>query len=259
MLINILIRPHVTPCAQHTLKLVAGTLVVVALVINFFERWYAPQTLVLESSSNFPAWIGWAGWGLAVVAALTYFSIDFLEGRRGRTTHAPEPSPKAITNATKLKPPLTRGLLLLLLSPTRFLDTARPFEDEQTTELQKERARMKQNGEEVYNRLLALRRIADVRRAWCYSTLYVLLLVIIGWTTGALLAWLFGPAPENLPALLQYIGVGILLLTTLARSGWAIQTIGGKSLLERTDARLYRIFYIVGSFSLILSVSWPAR
>jgi hypothetical protein len=247
------------PCAEHTLKLVAGTLVVVALVINFFDRWYAPQTLVLESSPNFPTWIGWAGWGLAAVAALTYFSIDFLEGRRGRTTHAPEPSPEAITNVTKLKPPVTRGILFLLLSSTRFLDTARPFEEEQTTELQKERTRMKQNGEEAYNRLLALRRIADARRAWCYSTLYVILLVITGWTTGALLTWLFGPSPENLPALLQYFGVAILLLATLARSGWAIQTIGGKSLLERTDAWLYRIFYIFGSFSLILSVSWPAR
>ncbi len=246
-----------TPFAQHTLKLVAGTLVVVALVINFFERWYAPQTLLLESSPNFPAWIGWAGWTLAAVAALTYFSIDFLEGRRGRTTHAPELSPNAIASATKLKPPLARGLLLLLLSPTRFLDNARPFEDQQTTKLQKERARMKENGEDAYNRLLGRRRIADVRRAWCYSTLYVILLVIIGWAIGALLARQFGPAPENLHALLQYIGVGILLLATLARSGWAIQTIGGKSLLERTDALLYRIFYTIGSFLLILSVSWP--
>ena len=158
-----------------------------------------------------------------------------------------------------MKPPLARGLLFLLLSPTRFLETARAFEDEQTTELQKERSRMKQNGEEAYNRLLGLRRIADVRRAWCYSTLYVVALVIVGWATGALLLCQFGPAPDKLPALFQYIGVGILLLATLARSGWAIQTIGGKSLLERADALLYRIFYIAGSFLLILSVSWPAR
>ena len=44
-----------------------------------------------------------------------------------------------------MKPPLARGLLFLLLSPTRFIETARPCEDEQTTELQKERARIKQN------------------------------------------------------------------------------------------------------------------
>ena len=125
--------------------------------------------------------------------------------------------------------------------------------------MQKLRARMKQDGEEAYNRLLALRRIADVRRAWCYSILYVVILVIVGWATGALLVCQFGPAPEKLPAILQYIGVGILLLATLAKSGWAIQTIGGKSLLERDDALLYRIFYIAGSLLLILSVSWPAR
>jgi uncharacterized membrane protein len=60
----------------HTVKIICGTLVAVGLLINFFERWFAPHTLLLESSPNFPAWLGWVGWVVAVVAAVGYFFID---------------------------------------------------------------------------------------------------------------------------------------------------------------------------------------
>ena len=59
-----------------TIKIVCGTLVVVALVINFFERKFAPHVLLLQSSPRFPSWLGWLGWGLAAIAALTYFYLD---------------------------------------------------------------------------------------------------------------------------------------------------------------------------------------
>jgi hypothetical protein len=63
----------------HTIKVIAGTLLVVGLAINFFERWYAPHTLLLESSPNFPTWLAWLGWVLAAVAAITYFGVDIVE------------------------------------------------------------------------------------------------------------------------------------------------------------------------------------
>jgi protein-S-isoprenylcysteine O-methyltransferase Ste14 len=65
-----------TPGTAHTAKVIFGTLVVVGLVINFFERWFAPHMLLVESSPNFPAWLGWTGWVVAALAAVGYFVID---------------------------------------------------------------------------------------------------------------------------------------------------------------------------------------
>ena len=66
------------PELVHTIKIICGTLVAVGLVINFFERWFAPHTLLLESSPNFPAWLGWVGWGVAALAAVAYFVLDII-------------------------------------------------------------------------------------------------------------------------------------------------------------------------------------
>jgi uncharacterized membrane protein len=65
-----------TPKTMHTVKVVCGTLVAVGLIINFFERWFAPHTLLLESSPNFPEWLGWGGWVVAAIAAIGYVVID---------------------------------------------------------------------------------------------------------------------------------------------------------------------------------------
>jgi hypothetical protein len=63
---------------QLILKVIAGTVLVVALVIGFLERLFRPSYLLLESSRSFPTWIGWLGWGLATIAALTYILLDFV-------------------------------------------------------------------------------------------------------------------------------------------------------------------------------------
>lgn len=62
----------------HTVKIICGTLVALGLVINFFERWFKPHTLLLESSPNFPAWLGWVGWCIAAAAAIGYFVLDLV-------------------------------------------------------------------------------------------------------------------------------------------------------------------------------------
>lgn len=67
-----------TPDTVNTIKMICGTLVAVGLVINFFERWFAPHTLLLESSPEFPSWMGWVGWVVAAVAAAGYFALDTL-------------------------------------------------------------------------------------------------------------------------------------------------------------------------------------
>ena len=62
-----------------SIKLIAGTLIIVSLVIGFLEKWYAPHMIVLESSPDFPNWLGWAGWIIAASAALTYIGLDVFE------------------------------------------------------------------------------------------------------------------------------------------------------------------------------------
>ncbi len=67
-----------TPETQLVVKVVAGTALVIALIIGFLERWFRPSYLMLEDSRSFPSWIGWFGWGLAALATLTYVLVDFV-------------------------------------------------------------------------------------------------------------------------------------------------------------------------------------
>jgi hypothetical protein len=68
----------VTPETQLLLKVFAGTVLVIALIIGFLERMFRPSYLLLESSRSFPSWIGWLGWGMATFAALSYILVDFV-------------------------------------------------------------------------------------------------------------------------------------------------------------------------------------
>lgn len=70
-------RSAVTPETQLILKIVAGTVLVIALIIGFFERLFRPSYLMLESSRSFPSWVGWLGWGMATLATLTCMLVDF--------------------------------------------------------------------------------------------------------------------------------------------------------------------------------------
>ena len=58
------------------MKIIFGMLVAAGLVIGFFERWFAPHSILMESSPNFPNWLGWVGWVMASVAAIGYVWID---------------------------------------------------------------------------------------------------------------------------------------------------------------------------------------
>lgn len=55
---------------RSLVRVIAGCGLVVSLVIGFFERYYKPQALLLESSPDFPPIIGWIGWILALVSTL---------------------------------------------------------------------------------------------------------------------------------------------------------------------------------------------
>jgi hypothetical protein len=66
---------------QLVVKVISGTVLVIALIIGFFERWFRPSYLMLEESRSFPSWIAWLGWGLATLATLTYILVDFIAWR----------------------------------------------------------------------------------------------------------------------------------------------------------------------------------
>ena len=54
------------------------------LVFDFVVRRWAPDTIVTESSTILPVWVGWAAHLFTLMAALTYNLTDYLKwwGRR---------------------------------------------------------------------------------------------------------------------------------------------------------------------------------
>jgi hypothetical protein len=97
----------------------------------------------------------------------------------------------------------------------------------------------------------------NIRKALCSSFMVVLSAVVTGYVTAVVLAKAFGPASGPIIQALQYLGIGIVLWTTLSKGGWAIQTIKGQSLPEKVDQWIYRGLYFVGSYFLVVSASWP--
>ena len=70
-----------TPDVQLIVKVIAGTTLVIALVIGFFERWYKPDYYFTAQSKEIPGWVGWLGWGLAAAATIAYVVVDFVQWR----------------------------------------------------------------------------------------------------------------------------------------------------------------------------------
>ncbi|MEX0805537.1 MAG: hypothetical protein WD688_19790 [Candidatus Binatia bacterium] len=89
-----------SPSSQHTVKVVAGTLLVISLAVGFLERWCAPHALILESSPDFPGWIGRLGLFLATLGTVAYLGVDIVEGRRMRQV------PQDGSPGTKERPPV---------------------------------------------------------------------------------------------------------------------------------------------------------
>jgi protein-S-isoprenylcysteine O-methyltransferase Ste14 len=71
-----------TPEMKLGAKVFARTLLVVAVVIGFFDRWFRPSYILLQEQPDPPPeWVGWLGWGLLAFAALMLLIIDFVEWR----------------------------------------------------------------------------------------------------------------------------------------------------------------------------------
>jgi uncharacterized membrane protein len=60
-----------------TLKVVAAVAAIIALLLGFLERYFAPKAIVTEDSPDYPDWLAWLGWIVAALGILTYIAIDF--------------------------------------------------------------------------------------------------------------------------------------------------------------------------------------
>jgi hypothetical protein len=98
-----------------------------------------------------------------------------------------------------------------------------------------------------------------IRKSLSTSFLTVVATIILGFLIGSFGHWIFGALPTWVNRALQYGGVGILLWATLAKLGWNIQTFSGRTLPELVDVWIYRALYVIGSFALVVSVSWPGE
>jgi hypothetical protein len=99
--------------------------------------------------------------------------------------------------------------------------------------------------------------LSKVRTNIVISFTVVIVATIIGSIVGYFGNLLFGPVSFSINKLFQYFGVGILLWGTLGKQGLDIETFCGETAIERVDRFIYRTFYIIGSFFLVLSASWP--
>jgi hypothetical protein len=152
-----------------------------------------------------------------------------------------------------LKVTLVRATILFLFSPKRFLSLSAEWDEWMNVEADK--VDLSQQGRLDTRKSRAL----QVRRSLTASFIIVSITVIAAWVTGHVAYLAFGPSGSIWNQVLQFGGVGILLWATLGKQGWSIQTFGGSTLLEKIDMAIYRSLYVIGSFMLALSVSWPVR
>jgi hypothetical protein len=134
-----------------------------------------------------------------------------------------------------------KAILLLVFWPSRFNRLAREYADAQSKEV---------------NWQFPETPTHEVRKKLFSSFLEGLFAVGAGYVTGLVFANHYGPASDTCIQVLQYLGVAIILWATLAKGGWNIQTTKGESLPEKVDQWIYRLLYLVGSYFLVLSVSW---
>lgn len=94
-----------------------------------------------------------------------------------------------------------------------------------------------------------------MRRALLTSLIYVLGSILLGVIVGRAIVAVELWEPLGASEIAQYVGIAILLWATLGKVGWDIQTLNGTTIPEQTNELLYRLLYVVGSFSLALSAS----
>jgi hypothetical protein len=63
--------------AKRDLKIIAGTLIVVGAILSVFDKIFAADHLLLESSPNYPDALRTIGWLFLLIPPLIYIALDF--------------------------------------------------------------------------------------------------------------------------------------------------------------------------------------
>jgi hypothetical protein len=64
----------------------------------------------------------------------------------------------------------------------------------------------------------------------------------------------YGGISQRIAALMQYLGLAIVLWATLGKVGWTIQTLEGDTLPEKVNDFIYRSLYVIGTFFAALGI-----
>ena len=99
-------------------------------------------------------------------------------------------------------------------------------------------------------------RTQKIRKALFGAFVYTVSAVVIAILSSLLLSAYFGKPTDLIVFAIQILAAAILLIATLALLGWEIQSIGGTTLPEQTNRWLFRAQYWLGTYLLVLSVSW---
>jgi hypothetical protein len=145
------------------------------------------------------------------------------------------------------------AIVLLFINPSRLVaysvnDAIRSQLDTLTAEREEELRKLFQT---QFNDSVAL-----IRTSLFTAFFLVGVAIISAITTAAILNCLAVAKSEKWNLIPQFGGIGILLWATLGRVESAIQTWDGSTIPERVDLWLYRSLYIIGSYTLALSVAW---
>ena len=139
---------------------------------------------------------------------------------------------------------MIREIVLLLFRPARFVREAMDHD-----------ARLPP-AQNLTGEPLTWDRVTHIRRSLATAFSLVVVSLGLGWVSGVSLARAVGPACPTFVAFLQLLAAGIILGATLAVLGSEIWSYTGQTLPEKVNRWLYRVLYVVGTYLLVLSLTW---
>lgn len=156
---------------------------------------------------------------------------------------------------------MLKEVILLVFYPSRFIVYATELNVRKEFETNKQLRESFPDGRLPAERLKEFEEYVSkstnrIRRSFVVGFGWVLFAIAGGWTCGSSLSCLLGPAPKIFVSFLQLAAAGILLGATLSLTGWEIQTGSGQTIPEGVNRWLYRALYIIGTWILILSLTW---
>lgn len=153
------------------------------------------------------------------------------------------------------------SIVLLIFYPSRFIQKATENaifnEFEKNIQFHKSfpnRQLPEETRQEFY--LFARNQTIKIRHSYGKAFLLVIIAIMLSYLTTFLAYPIVGAVSSTVILILQIVASGILLGATVGIVGWEIQTMGGKTLPEKVNRDIFHILYFVGTYILLLSLTW---